>query len=172
MTPPNLTSEPHFDKNQDSAAVVGGALASGGLVGAGLAILALQLPDAWRPVGVTIVPALSSACALGVRVIASMIRRKYGKKLWTAEKEEIIAYADYSITHSKKALQKMEDETATRILLSSIARMQRIKALALSAFPCERPWFSELNNQSELRMMHSATTDTLVLEPELGENQS
>jgi hypothetical protein len=168
MTPHNLTSQPQLNKSQDSVAVVGGALASGGLVGAGLAILALQLPDAWRPVAVTIVPSLSSACALGVRVIGSMIRRRYGKKLWAAEKDEIIAYADYSIIHSTKAIEKMEDERATRILLFSIARMQRIKALALSAFPCERPWLSELNNQPELLI----TTDTIVLEPELGENQS
>lgn len=170
MTPHHLTTQPHLNKTQDSAAVVGGALASGGLVGAGLAILALQLPDTWRPVGVTIVPALSSACALGVRVLASMLRRKYGKRLWTAERDEIIAYTDSSIERSSNAIKIMEDEIARGLLLSSIARMQRIKARALGAFPCERPWLSELTNQPEVLM--PSTTDSIGLEPDLGENQS
>jgi hypothetical protein len=133
----------------DSTAVISSAIASGGLVGAGLAILALQLPARWLPAAVAIVPTLSSSCALAVRVVAAEIRRRYSIKLWEKDRAIIVAYVERAIPASAKALIDISDSTARQILEVGMARMQRVRALALSALPHERPWLSELQQLAD-----------------------
>jgi hypothetical protein len=134
----------NLEKGADSATVVSSAIASGGLIGAGLAILALQLPANWQAIGLAIVPTLSSACALAVRVCATEIRKRYSRKQWLMDRDNVLKYVDLAIPAAQKALKGIEDSEAKAILEEGIARMQRIKALAISAYPHERPWLSEL----------------------------
>jgi hypothetical protein len=70
---------------------------------------------------------------------------KFGaKKQWEKDRSSVIAYVDGAIPIAKKALCDFDDDKAKAMLLSGIARLERMKALALSAVPAERPWLPEL----------------------------
>jgi hypothetical protein len=125
-----------------SAALLSASIASGGLVGAGLAILALQLPGQWDEIAVAVVPTLSASLALIIRRIASDLRRRHNKRLWELDRKRAITFADVAIPELHKALSDLTDTNAQRIAKKGIAQLERMKALALSATPMKRPWLS------------------------------
>lgn len=146
----------------DTAAVVGGAIASGGFVGAGLAILALQLPSHWQPAALAIVPTLASSCAIIVRVLAVELRRRYRERQWRSDRDNVVRYVEKAIPLQRDALDEIEEADACKILENGIARMQRIKALALSAYPPERPWLTELQQLADISVSPVSSTEPTI----------
>jgi hypothetical protein len=136
------SSEQSIPENgkENSTSVISGALASGGIIGAGLAILALRLPQAWHAVAIALVPTCSSAVSLWVRALTIAIRKRHNKKLWEKDQEEVVLFVDGAVAAARSALRSLQDPTAKNVLESNIARLELMKALALTAVPNERPW--------------------------------
>jgi hypothetical protein len=132
-----------------SGIVLGGALTSGGLLGAGLTILALKLDPGYHPYVMPIIPTISSACSVAVRWAGSRIQRKFSTALWEQDKESVIEIAVSGITKAEEEMKSTKAKEAKAILQEGIIRYERIKALALTAVPGERPWLKELKTLVE-----------------------
>jgi hypothetical protein len=134
-----------FDNAEDKSGVVlGGALTSGGLLGAGLTVLALKLQPEYHPYVMPIIPTVSSACSVAVRWVGTRIQRKFSTALWEQDKASVVEIAVQGIAEAEKELELTKAKEAKGILQAGINRYERIKALALTAAPGERPWMKEL----------------------------
>ena len=132
------------DSVESSVPAVAGACTTGGLVGAGLVASASLLPDPWHAYAITVIPAVSSSCALGLRVVAIELQRKWDRRQWANDRADIIAICEGGMPLAHEALARTTDEGAKERLAAGIKRYQDILALALASLPGERLWESQL----------------------------
>ena len=128
-------------------AVVTGSIVSGGVFGVALSSLAKTLRPPWDTTALTLVPTITAAWSILISGTARWLRRNYHSRSWRVDRDRFIAWVEAAIPAAQEGLQQTSTADARVVFEQNIARLETLRALALTSVPYERPWET---NQSEI----------------------
>jgi hypothetical protein len=139
-------------KEIGEGAVLTGSVVSGGVVGVAIASLAKTLPPPWDSTALTLTPTITAAWAVLIAAAARWLKRRYHSRSWHADRDRFIVWINHAIPAAKKGLEDTQAPEAREVFGKRIARLEHLKALALTAIPFERPWETDQVGDQELRL--------------------
>jgi hypothetical protein len=127
-------------KEIGEGAVMTGSVVSGGIVGVAMASLARALPPPWDSTALTITPTITAAWAVLIAAAARWLKRRYHSRSWHADRDRFITWVNNAIPAAQKGFDDTQALEAREVFAERIARLEKLKAFALTAIPFERPW--------------------------------
>lgn len=128
------------EKESGDGALVTGSVVSGGMIGAGIAVFAKTLDPPWDTMVLTLAPTFTSAWAVLIATGAKIMKRQFYSRKWHIDRQKFIEWLEEVIPASEKGLEDAKDPNIGDLFEQKILRLEKLRALAMTAVPYERPW--------------------------------
>lgn len=138
-------------KEVGEAAVITGSVLSGGLIGVAITVAAQELAPPWNSAVVTLAPTITAAWSVLIAGAARLLKRRYHSKSWHLDRQRLLEWLDVALPAARQGVSDTSDKVAKKLFAERIARLERLKAVTLTAIPFERPWETEGINSPEAK---------------------
>jgi hypothetical protein len=148
--PKSALSESSSLPTEIGGGVAAGSLAAGGIVGAGIHVLAEGLGEPMRGLLNLLSPSIAAALSLALAVIATKLRRRFRLLSWRRERNQHLRWIGEALDAAKKVMPNITDARTQAYVQTRIAWLEYQRAVLLTALPSQTLSISEIELPAEL----------------------